>query len=113
MFRKQCAYGCLFSPGETVRLTLSSVSNYPFGVRRAISVLKEGSPDGDGPIAAFIQADDECVPINDRTDGKSLRAPLPQGLTPGRYRIRVEYCRIPFQQMPTGVISNPVEVVGN
>jgi uncharacterized protein YcbK (DUF882 family) len=101
----------LYRSGETVRLTLSSVSNYPFGVKRAISILTEGSPDEERAIAAFIQADDECVPINDRADGRSLRAPLPRDLPPGRYRIRVEYCRIPFQQMPTRVISNPVEVV--
>ena len=100
-----------YKPGENVHLTLSSVSDYPFGVRRAIGIVKEGLTDEDGAIVGQIGADDECISVSDRAGGRSLYAPLPQDLPAGRYRIRVEFCRIPFPQMPTGIVSNPVEVV--
>ncbi len=100
-----------YKPGENVHLTLSSVSDYPFGVRRAIAIVKEARTDQDGAIVAQIHADDECISVSDRAGGKALYAPLPQDLPPGRYRIRVQFCRIPFPQMPTQIISNPVEVV--
>ncbi len=100
-----------YKPGENVHLTLSSISDYPFGVRRAITIAREGRTDEDGAIAGRIRADDECISISDRSDGRSLYAPLPQDLPPGRYRISVEFCRIPFPQMPALMVSNPVEVV--
>ena len=100
-----------YKPGENVHLTLSSASDYPFGVKRAISIVKEGLTDEDGGIAGRIRADDECISVSDRAAGRSLQAPLPQDLPPGRYRVRVEFCRIPFPQMPTRIFSNPVEVV--
>jgi len=100
-----------YKPGENVHLTLSSVSNYGFGVKRAITIVKEGLTDEDGAIIGRIRADDECISISDRSDGRSLYVPLPEGLPPGRYRISVEFCRIPFPQMPGRIVSNPVEVV--
>ena len=100
-----------YKPGENVHLTLSSVSDYPFGVKRTIGIVKEGRMDENGVIVGRICADDECISVSDRAGGRSLYAPLPQDLPPGRYRIRVEFCRIPFPQMPAMIISNPVEVV--
>jgi len=100
-----------YRPGENVLLTLSSVSDYQFGVERAISIVEDGRTDEGGAIISRIRADDDCIPINDRSDGRSLNTPLPQDVPPGRYRIRVDFCRIPFSQMPTRIISNPVEVV--
>ena len=92
-------------------LTLSSVSDYPFGVKRAITIVKEGRIGEDGAIIGRIHADDECISISDRSDGRSLYAPLPEDLPPGRYRISVEFCSVPFPQMPARIVSNPVEVV--
>ena len=100
-----------YKPGENVHLTLSSVSDYPFGVKRAIDIVSENKADEDSAIVTQIRADNECVSITDRSAGRSLYAPLPQDLPPGRYRIRVEFCRIPFPQMPALTISNPLEVV--
>ena len=94
-----------YKPGEDVHLTLSSVSDYGFGVKRAIGIVKEGRTDEDGAIVGHMRSDDECIAINDRSDGRSLYAPLPQDLAPGRYRIRAEFCQIPFSQMPTRIIS--------
>jgi uncharacterized protein YcbK (DUF882 family) len=100
-----------YKPGENVHLALSSVSDYGFGVKRPITIVKEGRTDGDGAIIGRIRADDECISISDRSDGRSLYTPLPEGLPPGRYRISLEFCRIPFPQMPARIVSNPIEVV--
>ena len=100
-----------YRPGEDVHLTLSSVSDYGFGVKKAITIVKEGRTDEDGAVIGRIRADDECISMNDRTAGRSLFAPLPEGLPPGMYRIGVEFCRVPFPQMPARIVSNPVEVV--
>jgi len=100
-----------YKPGEDVHLTFSAVSDYPFGVKRAIDIVSEDKADEDSAIVTQIRGDNECVSITDRSAGRSLYAPLPQDLPPGRYRIRVEFCRIPFPQMPARTISNPLEVV--
>jgi uncharacterized protein YcbK (DUF882 family) len=100
-----------YRPGETLRLAISSASDYPFGVKRAIIITKEGRVDENSDIIGHIQGNNECIPITDRTAGRSLYTPLPQSLPPGMYRIHIEFCRIPFPQMPAGVISNPIEIV--
>jgi uncharacterized protein YcbK (DUF882 family) len=98
-----------YRPGEDVRLTLSSVSHYPFGVERALTIVREGLPDNEA--VSQIRGDDECITVSDRAGGRFLYAPLPQSLPSGRYRIRLDFCRIPFPQMPTGTVSNPIDVV--
>jgi uncharacterized protein YcbK (DUF882 family) len=100
-----------YRPEENVRLTFSSVSNYPFGVKRSITIIKEGAMDEKRTIVSRIRADDECIPINDRATGKALYVSLPQDIPTGRYRVRVEFCQIPFPQMPASITSNPVEIV--
>ena len=44
-----------YKPGEDVHLTLSSVSDYRFGVKRAIGIVKEGRTDEDGAITGRIR----------------------------------------------------------
>jgi uncharacterized protein YcbK (DUF882 family) len=100
-----------YRPGEYVRLDLSSVSDYAFGVKRAIDIVGEDGTDREGMARSSIRADEECVAINDRNAGRSIYAALPEDLPPGRYRIRVEFCNVPFPQMPARVVSNPLEVV--
>jgi hypothetical protein len=100
-----------YRPGEDVHLAFSSISNYPFGVKRPISITKEGGTNESGKIVGQIRADDECIPISDRKTGKALHVTLPQDIPQGRYRIRVEFCQIPFPQMPVSIVSNPIEIV--
>jgi uncharacterized protein YcbK (DUF882 family) len=101
-----------YRAGETLRLILSSVSDYGFGVARSIVILKEGSTDGHHSAGSRIQSDRECIPINERSDGRALFVPLPVDLEAGRYRVRLGFCDIPFPQMPSDILSNVIEVVG-
>lgn len=100
-----------YMAGEGVRLILSSVSNYGFGVDRSIAILKEGSTGESDPVDGWIQSDSECIPINGRSDGRALLVRLPATLAPGRYRVRLDFCDVPFPQMPANVLSNVIEVV--
>jgi uncharacterized protein YcbK (DUF882 family) len=102
-----------YRSGEKVRLALSSVSDYPFGVKRVVGIVKDGGADDDRGIVSRIREEDECIPVTDRTGGRSLQIPLPQDLPGGGYRIRVEFCQVPFPQMPSQILSNPVEIVAD
>jgi len=96
--------------GEKARLTLSSVSNYPFGVSPSVVIVREGPTGGNGPIEARMEADGDCIAIGHRGDVKRLVASLPPDLPSGLYRIRLHFCRTQFPQMPTEILSNPIEV---
>jgi uncharacterized protein YcbK (DUF882 family) len=99
-----------YSTGEEARLILSSVSDYPFGVKKGLSFLKEGSGGPGGAVVGEIRRGDECAQVRNRSDGKSLRVLLPNNLPTGRYRVRIDFCNKPFPQMPSTITSNIVEV---
>ena len=99
-----------YRTGEQARLALSSVSDYPFGVKKGLGFLKEGSGGSGGAVVGEIGRADECAQVRNRADGKSLRVLLPNNLPTGRYRVRIDFCNKPFPQMPSTITSNPVEV---
>jgi uncharacterized protein YcbK (DUF882 family) len=99
-----------YRAGEEARLALSSVSDYPFGVNKAIRFLKEGSGRPDGAIVGEIRAGNDCAPIRNRSDARSLYVALPNDLPAGRYRVRIDFCSKPFPQMPSTITSNVLEV---
>jgi uncharacterized protein YcbK (DUF882 family) len=99
-----------YRPNEELRLYLSSISDFSFGVKRTIRFVRESSENEEGGVSSQIETNDECVPVVDRESAKSLRAFLPESLTSGRYRVHVEFCHILFPQMPVSVESNPIEV---
>lgn len=98
-----------YRAGEVVRLSLASISDFGFGVVPDITLLKEDGTSEE--VKAIISGHSECVIIHDGGEGRSLRAPLPNRLSPGRYRMRVQLCNRPFQQMPEKIESNLIEVV--
>lgn len=101
-----------YRQGEGVRFLLTSLSDFPFGVLKTAELLKDG--DGkNGLTALTIEGRDgeECVMIKDRNASRSIHATLPAGLAPGRYRVRFDFCKRPFEQMPESTISNEIEIV--
>jgi uncharacterized protein YcbK (DUF882 family) len=100
--------------GDTVRLSLTSVSDFGFGVKRAVHLVDD--PEGNHVVAsAQIKTPDEgdCITVRDRAASRLIHVPLPPGLRGGRYRVRVEFCRRPFEQMPLKAVSNEIELVGD
>ncbi|HBL24768.1 MAG TPA: hypothetical protein DDZ40_11735 [Deltaproteobacteria bacterium] len=103
-----------YRQGEKVRFFLTSLSDFPFGVRKTATLIKDGGEKSDA-TALTIQGQDDagCVAINDRDASRSIYATLPAGLGPGRYRIRFDFCKRPFEQMPATTLSNEIEIVGD
>jgi uncharacterized protein YcbK (DUF882 family) len=101
-----------YASGERILLGLSSVSDYGFGVKKEIFLAKEGTSGGGSVAVGRIEAEGDCLPIHNRRDARTIRTLLPSGLAPGTYRIRMEFCNIPFPQMPAQILSNLIEIKG-
>jgi uncharacterized protein YcbK (DUF882 family) len=100
-----------YGVGERVRLSLSSVSDFGFGVKRTVSLVDDA--DGNHTLAtAQISppGDVDCIEINDRKSSRFIYLKLPTDLREGRYRIMVDFCRRPHEQMPLRTVSNPIEI---
>ena len=101
-----------YLPGETVRLSLSSVSTFGFGVVPVVQFVAEPEADGPGrPARLDGAAAGGCRLLPDRKSTRFLDVALPADLPPGRYRARLALCERPFARMPEAVLSNPIELV--
>jgi uncharacterized protein YcbK (DUF882 family) len=100
-----------YAPGQKVRLHLSAVSNYGFGIRPEAALVSD--PAGEGPVARLpilAPVSLECLPIDTRKQARFIYLNLPFDLVPGRYRFRLEFCHRPFEQMPVQTVSNEIVV---
>lgn len=100
-----------YKAGERVRLALSGISHFGFGIGKQMWITRDGVSKGEG-TGIVLQGDNECILVGERKTSRFLYATLPRDLPPGRYRIRLEFCRIPFEQMPREILSNILEVAG-
>lgn len=100
-----------YKPGETLRLSLSSVSDFGFGIKKEIGIVNELTPDRTVAVSQ-LHSENECLLIKERKASRFIYAELPRDLAPGRYRIRIEFCEIPFPQMSRDTITNMMEILG-
>lgn len=103
-----------YAAGEPVRLSLVSISDFGFGVSRTARLVRD--KDGDDALVTVPLAgpgETDCVSIADRETARAIRLTLPTRMSSGRYRIRLDFCRRPFEDMPTRVISNEIEVMSS
>ncbi|MEW6184595.1 MAG: DUF882 domain-containing protein [Thermodesulfobacteriota bacterium] len=102
-----------YLPGRPLRLSLASVSNFGFGIRPQADLISDPEDNQKtNEIKLQTLSTDDCLPIPDRESSRQIDLTLPQALKPGRYRLRLEFCQRPFEQMPLSLLSNPFEVVG-
>ncbi len=100
-----------YRAGETARLSFSSVSDFGFGIRRVVSFVDDADGNKTMLSSAIKTADDaECIPMNDRIATRFIYIDVPPALAEGRYRVKIDFCNRPFEQMPFQIISNPIEV---
>ncbi|NLI80480.1 MAG: DUF882 domain-containing protein [Deltaproteobacteria bacterium] len=105
-----------YRPGDVVRLSFSSVSNFGFGIRPVASLVLD--PDGNATVATVpvtlgeIVRESPCLPVEDRKTSRFMHLLLPSQLSPGRYRFKIDFCNRPFPEMPLAVVSNEIEVSG-
>ena len=101
-----------YRPGQALRLSLSSVSNFGFGIRK--KAILTAKPEGSNSLIEIdIQAQSagDCLPINDRQTSHWINLTLPQNIKEGRYHLRLDFCRRPFEQMPLKTLSNEIEII--
>jgi uncharacterized protein YcbK (DUF882 family) len=102
-----------YKGGDGLRLSLSSVSDFGFGMKRAVAVVSGMEGDRTAATAQITSADDnDCVMIGDRKMSRFIYLTLPGNIPDGRYRIKVDFCRRPFEQMPLSAVSNEFELSG-
>lgn len=96
---------------EPVRLALSSLSNFDFGVRPTVQVVRvDGAQDTVANIRLDRAAQTDCLRIGDRKSSRFLTTSLPDDLPVGRYRLKIAFCEKPFVQMPSESLSNEIEI---
>lgn len=90
----------IYLAGETIRLTLARITDYPFGLRPQTELVGTGKK-------IRVAPGEGCVPIRNRADGRSLSWTIPAdfGKTE-KMRIRLEFCDKPFPEMPDQIESN-------
>lgn len=100
-----------YAPAEKIRLSLSNLSSFSFGVRPSIEVFRSGDQRQSVATLPLNQGNgSDCVPIGERKASRFLTATLPADLPPGRYQFKLAFCDKPFPQMPDEALSNPIEL---
>jgi uncharacterized protein YcbK (DUF882 family) len=103
-----------YRPGQPLRLSFSSVSDFRFGIRKKAAVItdREGSQ---SLTAIDIQAQSagDCFPIDNRETSHWINLTLPPNIKEGRYRLQLDFCQRPFEQMPSNIISNEIEILSS
>ncbi len=100
-----------YQAGERARLSLSSISDFSFGVEATVSIMNKRS---EQLATAKIKNGEnvDCIPIDNRKTSHFLYIDLPADLPKGRYQIKMDFCDRPFGQMPTATLSNTIEILG-
>ena len=103
-----------YRQGAPLRLSLSGLSTFGFGVRPVARLLPDNASGGrELPLPLIASGSGDCLNLADRKATRFLLASLPAGLPAGRYRVKLEFCNRPFPQMPAEASSNVIEVVGS
>ncbi|NLX19273.1 MAG: DUF882 domain-containing protein [Desulfobulbus sp.] len=97
---------------EQLRLSFSSLSSFDFGVSPAIQVFRADDLNHPAATVQLTQsAETTCYWIGDRHTSRRLTIRLPGNLSAGRYKIKIEFCNRPFEQMPLESVSNEFELM--
>jgi uncharacterized protein YcbK (DUF882 family) len=101
-----------YTPHAKIRLSFSGISTFGFGVKTLARLY--GSADTENPIAQLQIVNgnkSECLLLEDRKASRLLYIAVPAELPVGRYKIKMDFCRKPFDQMPSEIYSNEIELV--
>ncbi len=101
-----------YTPEAKVRLSLSGISTFGFGVKPTARLY--GMADVDKPVAQVQIATgntSDCLILSDRKRSRFMYIALPAELPAGRFRLKLEFCERPFIQMPAEVLSNEIELI--
>lgn len=101
-----------YRSGQKVRLILASLSDLGFGINRSGALV--GDREGEQSIAGLKlqnSGNQDCIFFRERRASRFIYMDLPQDIPEGRYRIRLNFCQRPFEQMPLKAVSNEIEIL--
>jgi uncharacterized protein YcbK (DUF882 family) len=101
-----------YRPGQTLRLSFSSVSNFGFGIKKKAALITDR--EGNNSLTEIVlqtQSSGDCLPIKDRPSSHWINLTLPRNIREGRYRLQLDFCQRPFEQMPSKIMSNEIEIL--
>jgi uncharacterized protein YcbK (DUF882 family) len=97
--------------GEKVRLSLSAISDFSFGIKRTATLINDKSGTK-APVPLITTGNTaDCVMITNRKASRFIYFNLPKTLPADTYRVKMEFCNQPFTQMPAETLSNEINVV--
>ncbi len=100
-----------YKSGDTMRVSISGASDFRFGIRSNIAFYDSEKAETVSAKAPLKTSDgSDCFMINSRKASRFLFITVPPELAAGRYKVKAEFCRRPFVQMPEQVFSNVIEV---
>jgi uncharacterized protein YcbK (DUF882 family) len=101
-----------YKRGERVRFFLTSVSDFQFGIQKMATLVNDfEEKNRQVTLSVQTQPEEECSVINNRTASRFIYGTFPVETEPGRYRVRLDFCKKPFEQMPSMIFSNEIEIV--
>jgi uncharacterized protein YcbK (DUF882 family) len=95
-----------------IRLSLSGIGTFGFGVGNTARLYD--SADTEKPVAELQIVNEnksDCYLLDDQKSSRFLYTAVPAELPVGRYKIKLDFCRKPFEQMPSEIYSNEIELV--
>jgi len=103
-----------YRAGQTVRLFLSSVSDFGFGIQKKAALMNDSEGNSHlTDIEIQTKGPSDCIPINNRSASHSIYLTLPRDLKEVRYWIGLDFCQRPFEQMPQKILSNEIEILSS
>jgi uncharacterized protein YcbK (DUF882 family) len=102
-----------YKAGDKVRLSFSSVSDFGFGIKPVGLFVNNAEGDSAVAVSEITPHDTSgCLTLPERKSSRFLYLTIPPDLHEGRYRIRIDFCRRPFDQMPLTTVSHEIEILG-
>ena len=99
-----------YEAGEQIRFVFTSVSDFGFGVLNRVSIVSDEEGNNEVLQAEIKGASDKCVIIKDRKASRFLYVSVPKKISQGRYRVKIDFCQRPSEEMPKSVVSGEFEI---
>jgi uncharacterized protein YcbK (DUF882 family) len=98
----------VYRPGQTVRMSLGRITDFPVSVRRGGQLIHAGR---EVTALRLEQGQGDCLTIPTRAAARSLTWTIPRQIAIHESaRIRLSFCHSPFPEMPEAIDSNPVAI---
>ena len=105
----------IYLPGEQMMLRFIRMTAYPIGVDPRFT-LERKTEDGtwkkaqDAGPSFPVRSEAKCLAMSSMEEMSGIGWRVPEGLSPGRYRIRADFCEKRFDKMPDQVATPEFEV---